>query len=64
VCLEYGDQLIQINGRLVDNHIDDGQMAMITSETKRKCDELVKDIQVNTFSFFFLHQLEVSYQLL
>ncbi|CAM4782634.1 unnamed protein product, partial [Rotaria magnacalcarata] len=44
-CLECGSRLVQINVRLVDNHIDDGQMVMITSETKRKCDELVQNIE-------------------
>ncbi|CAF5042484.1 unnamed protein product, partial [Rotaria sp. Silwood1] len=44
-CLECNNQLSQINIRLVDNHIEDGQIIMIVNETKRKCDELVKNIQ-------------------
>ncbi|CAF3804026.1 unnamed protein product [Adineta steineri] len=44
-CLEYGNRLIQINVHLADNHIDDAQITMITNETKRKCDELIKHIQ-------------------
>jgi hypothetical protein len=45
--LECGDRLKQIQTLFDENHIDDGQMRMITSETKRKCEELTKNIQVS-----------------
>jgi hypothetical protein len=45
--LECGERLKQIQTLFDENHIDDGQMRMITSETKRKCEELTKNIQVS-----------------
>ena len=46
-CLQCDQRLEQIHAVLVVEHIDDGQLLLITNESKRKCDELRRLIQVS-----------------
>jgi hypothetical protein len=57
-CGECNERLKQILIRLDENHIDDSQIIIITSDTKRKCEELTKNIQVN---FNTRHRIDICY---